>query len=68
MSTKERHPRKTGFYWVKLGITISDGWEVAHWSQVMRTWQIHGRDKDYEEDMIDEVDETPLTHAGYDES
>jgi hypothetical protein len=59
--------RRTGFYWVKLSPVISDGWEVAHWSEVIRTWQIHGRTNDYDETFIVEVDEVRLTHPRYED-
>lgn len=59
--------RKTGYYWVKLNPVISDGWGIAHWSAVFRSWQIHGRTNDYGPEMIVEVDEERLTHTGYEQ-
>ncbi len=49
MSHTPPHRRKTGYYWVRLSPIISDGWEIAHYSAAWRSWQIHGKDDNFEE-------------------
>lgn len=67
MTSTEVSKRKTGFYWAKLNPVISDGWEIIHWSAAFRSFQIHGKDNHYKEDMFVEIDETKLIHEGYED-
>lgn len=56
---------RTGYYWAKLNSVISDGWEIVHWSEAWKSFQIHGRDNNYGPEMIVEICLERLEHPNW---